>query len=913
MNAIAKSVATSCPYCGVGCGVLAQPSLDAATDGVANAGWQAMGDGTHPANQGRLCVKGATLGKTLGARQRLLNPKIAGQDVSWEQAITHVADAFREVIAQHGPNAVAFYVSGQLLTEDYYVVNKFCKGFLGTANIDTNSRLCMATAVAAQMRAFGEDLVAGCYEDLELADLLVLVGSNMAWTHPVVYQRIKAAKAVRPAMKVVLIDPRRTATAEIADLVLQIKPGTDGLLFQGLLACLAVQQCLDEDFIAAHTTDFQAALACAQASFSGLPALAASCEIPLADLQQFFSWFVAQPRTVTLYSQGINQSEQGVAQAGAIINCHLATGRIGKPGACPFSITGQPNAMGGREVGGLANQLAVHLALENAAERAAVAEFWRAPQMAQRPGLKAVDLFQAVARGDIKAIWIMATNPLVSLPDANAVRSALASCPLVVVSEIYADTDTLRHAHVQLPALGWSEKDGTVTNSERCISRQRAFLPAPGLAKPDWWMVAAVAKAMGFVDAFAYGSSAEIFREHAALSALAVSFGRQFDISALAQVSNDDYENLAPVQWPLHKRGGGTEILGTARLFTKGRFSHGDGRARFSTLPVADPDYQCSDPQTYLLNTGRIRDQWHTMTRTGRTADLLQHHGEPYVALHPEDWQRLGANAQDLLLVENDLGRVLAKPLVTSDQRPGELFIPIHWNDCFTGAGRVDALVPPRSDPISGQPAFKQTAVSVRPWPVRWQALVISVAPLAPPAADDIYWCQVPAGSIQRLRLAGCNPAAPDAMAKQWAPNGMAVTTELVDPGAGHYRWLWCAQGRPLCLVALWQLPDSGIELQLDEDWLLAVFQQQGLDATGEPVAGLQLISGQHPDVADLSPLVCVCNQVRLGRIQAAIAAGACTLPKLQANTQAGTSCGSCVPELSALLQVPLHANQAAH
>ncbi|TIX01361.1 MAG: nitrate reductase, partial [Mesorhizobium sp.] len=484
----AREVRTTCPYCGVGCGVLAK----VAADGQVSV----RGDPDHPANFGRLCSKGSALAETIDLDGRLLHPEIHGRRAGWDEALDLVASTFSQTIAEHGPDAVAFYVSGQLLTEDYYVANKLMKGFVGSANIDTNSRLCMASSVAGHRRAFGSDTVPGTYEDLELADLIVLVGSNLAWCHPVLYQRIAAAREKRPEMKIVLVDPRRTMTSDIADMHLAIAPDGDVALFTGLLAYLGLHNAIDRAYITTHTTGFGQALFAASAL--DLAGVATATGLSEDELGRFYSLFAATAKTVTVYSQGVNQSSSGTDKVNAIINCHLATGRIGKPGAGPFSVTGQPNAMGGREVGGMANMLAAHMEIENPEHRDRVQRFWNAPDVAQKPGLKAVEMFQALADGRIKALWIMATNPVDSMPDADAVEAAIKACPFVVVSDVLAQTDTVRHAHVRLPAAAWGEKDGTVTNSERRISRQRTFLELPGEALPDWRIIAEVGKRMGF-------------------------------------------------------------------------------------------------------------------------------------------------------------------------------------------------------------------------------------------------------------------------------------------------------------------------------------------------------------------------------------------------------------------------------
>src|ERR1700704_2482462 len=559
-----RTTRTTCPYCGVGCGVLATP------DG--GGGAAIAGDPEHPANFGRLCAKGSALGETLGLEDRLFFPMIrcskgVMERVAWSDALDHVAHRLAHIIARDGPDAVAFYLSGQLLTEDYYVANKLMKGFIGSANVDTNSRLCMASSVAGHRRAFGADTVPGVYADLDEADLIVLVGSNAAWCHPVLFQRMMANKRERGA-RMVVIDPRRTATAESADLFLPIAPGTDTALFCGLLAHLADTGALDYAYINSHTGGFAAALARARDIAPDVAATAKTTVLAHDDVATFFEWFVATARTVTCTSQGVNQSAQGTDKVDAIINCHLATGRIGRPGTGPLSLTRHPHPMGGREVGGLANQLAAHMGF-SASEIDRVGRFWGAPRMATREGLKAVQMFEAIEAGHIKALWVMATNPAVSLPRAGAMRDALRRLELFVVSENVMSNDTIdADAHVRLPAAAWGEKDGTVTNSERRITRQRAFLPVPGEAKPDWWMVAEVAHRMGFGAVFAYRSAADVFREHAALSGFENGGTRDFDIGGLAGISDTDYETLAPTQWPL--RAG--ETRPQARFFADGGY-----------------------------------------------------------------------------------------------------------------------------------------------------------------------------------------------------------------------------------------------------------------------------------------------------------------------------------------------------
>ena len=537
----APAVRTACPYCGVGCGLLARRSADGSVT--------VAGDPDHPANRGRLCSKGSALPDTLSLEGRLLHTEIGGRRASWEEAIGLLARRFGEAIRQHGPDSVAFYVSGQLLTEDYYVANKLMKGWIGTANIDTNSRLCMASSVAGHRRAFGADIVPGCYADLEEADLVVLVGSNLAWCHPVLFQRLMGAREKR-GTRIVAIDPRRTITAEAADLHLALAPGSDVALFNGLLAYLADAGAADAAFLRGHASGAEEALAAARALTPDGVAKATDLDTDL--LARFYALFAATPCTVTVYSQGVNQSTSGTDKVNAILNCHLLTGRIGKPGAGPFSVTGQPNAMGGREVGGLANMLAAQMEIDNPGHRALVQAFWRSPAIAERPGLKAVELFRAVRDGRIKALWVMATNPADSLPEADEVAAALRDCPFLVVSDVVRDTDTTRHADLLLPAAAWGEKDGTVTNSERRISRQRRFLDPPGEARPDWWIVCQVARAMGF-SGFDFQSPAEIFDEYCRLTSFRNDGARALDLSGLVGLGADGYAALEPVQWPARR------------------------------------------------------------------------------------------------------------------------------------------------------------------------------------------------------------------------------------------------------------------------------------------------------------------------------------------------------------------------
>jgi len=874
------STDTTCPYCGVGCGV----SVNGAGDSVA-------GMSAHPANNGRLCVKGAALHETLDQRNRLLYPQVDGATVDWHSALDQVSARLQDTLQRYGPDSVACYGSGQLLTEDYYVANKLMKGFVGSAHMDTNSRLCMASAVAGYKRAFGGDSVPGCYQDLDCADLLVLVGSNAAWTHPVLYQRMVAAKKARPDMKVVVIDPRRTATCDLADLHLPLRPGADGLLFNGLLAWLDCHDHLNRPYIDAHTRGFEQALERARENGDTLASLARRCDLPAARIEAFFRWFAERPRTVTFYSQGINQSATGTDKCNAIINCHLATGRVGQPGASPFSVTGQPNAMGGREVGGLANQLAAHMDFAPD-DVARVGRFWGAANMVTGAGLKAVDLFQAVASGRIKFIWILSTNPVVSLPEADRVREALRQCPTVVVSECMDDTDTVRLADIKLPARTWGEKDGTVTNSERCISRQRPFLAAPGEARPDWWALAQVGRRLGYAAEFGWQHASQVFAEHAALSGFENDGARAFDISALAALSQAQYDALAPLQWPVNRQW----PQGRRRLFSDGRFNTDDGRARFVAVTAKLPEGN-RRPGELIMNTGRIRDQWHTMTRTGKARRLLQHIGEPFVALHPDDARRRDIVDGQLAGVDNRHGAIVMRARVTDDQRRGEVFVPMHWSSPFSARARMGALVQANTDPVSGQPESKFSHVRVAPCAVRWQGFLITRDRSEDPRCFYWSYSPLPRGHLfelagkddprrARQRLAALISGPRDADELEWL--------EMQDPSAGHFRQAAVLRGR--LVGALFIHPQGELP---GRDWLIEMMTRECLDDAQR----LALLSGQAPDgTAVGGPVVCACFQVGEQAIRERVAAGDASVEALGESLQCGTNCGSCIPELKKIL-----------
>ena len=875
-----EEIRTTCPYCGVGCGVIAKVSVDGSV--------AVRGDPDHPANFGRLCSKGTALGETMGLDGRLLRPEIGGRPTSWDEALDKVAHAFSRAVAEYGPESVAFYVSGQLLTEDYYVANKLMKGFIGSANIDTNSRLCMASSVAGHRRAFGEDIVPGGYEDFDEADLIVLAGSNTAWCHPILFRRMLAARE-RRGTRIVVIDPRRTATADECDLHLALKPGSDVLLFNGLLAHLAHVGAVDAAYVAAHTAGFDEALAAGRQDAPSLEQAAEGCDVPPAALQAFYELFASTERVVTVYSQGINQSARGTDKVNAIINCHLATGRIGRPGMGPFSVTGQPNAMGGREVGGLANQLAAHMDFDDPADIERVARFWDATAIATSPGLKAVDLFRAVGDGSIRALWIMGTNPAVSMPDAGKVRAALRNCDFVVVSDV-TRTDTTRLADVLLPAAGWGEKDGTVTNSERRISRQRRFLPLPGEALPDWRIVCEVARRMGFGAAFSHDSPTAIFREHAALSTFENDGARLFDIGAYADIPDAAYETLTPRRWP--SRRAGSAPPAEERLCGDGDFPTPDGHARFVAVRHAGVAEQTSAELPISLNTGRLRDQWHTMTRTGRVARLGSHAPEPVLEIHPADAGASGILDGDIVELSSLRGKARARAQISDMQKPGQAFFPMHWSGDFAAKASAGFVSSPSVDAISGQPELKHAPVAIRRIDVRWEAMLLSRRDIRP--TGFLHWSRRAVEGGWLYSLYGPEAPAQGAMLARtvFAGGEPEAGIQYIDRSAATYRAARLdasgALSEALLVAPPRRLPDP--------DWLLALLASR---APLSPAERQALLSARTVvPTPSRGRIVCACFNVGENQIVAAIADGCANVEAVGARISAGTNCGSCRPEI---------------
>ena len=874
MTLLATSVKTTCPYCGVGCGLVAQ------SDPQGNV--EITGDVDHPANLGRICSKGAALAETLSLDDRQLHPIVDGERTTWEIALRHVADKFNESIETYGPESVGMYVSGQLLTEDYYVANKFMKGFVGSANIDTNSRLCMASTVAGHKRAFGSDTVPGRYEDLELADVVVLVGSNLAWCHPVLHQRLLAAREER-GTEIVVIDPRHTSTCDEADLHLPIKPGTDVVIWNALLGYLVQNGFVDECYVASHVNGFDTTVAALDQP--SIDDVAEMTGLSATDIRCFFAMFSATDKVITVFSQGVNQSTAGTDKVNAIINCHLATGRLGKPGMGPFSVTGQPNAMGGREVGGMANMLAAHMEIRNETHREIVQEHWDASNLVTDDGLKAVDMFQAVRDGTIKVLWIMATNPAASMPEALRVREALEICPCVIVSDVVTENDTLAYADVQLPSQAWGEKDGTVTNSERCISRQRTFLQPPGETRPDWWQIAEVAKLMGHEHSFQYDSPADIWSEHIELTALRNDGQRDLDLSFLRDA---DYESLSPQVW-------GSTCESGNRFFGNGGFYTANQKANMVPTPYRHPADQPTEDRPFQLITGRVRDQWHTMTRTAKAPRLLTHVGGPTLTMHAADFKANGLADGQIARVSTDHGTVHLPVESSTRLREGTVFANIHWNDQYASQACIDTLVPANLDPISGQPEFKAVPVTVEP--IKNSCFGYFLSTEKPNLDDLFYWSanRTDAGWQVDFALTFFPNDFSDWLASTFSRlQGDDIEAfEYVDSSRGDARCIRTRGDQVLEIAFISSSPVS-----VSRDWLRGLIAEE-FDDTFGVLAGTPAESNK-----DKGTIVCACESVGEKEVISALSETGCaTVHDLGKTLRAGTNCGSCRPELSRLVE----------
>jgi assimilatory nitrate reductase catalytic subunit len=898
---------STCPYCGVGCGVIIEHDATQVT-GV-------RGDPDHPANFGRLCTKGSTLHLTMTPQamaQRLTHPQLrASKDeargrVSWDEALDHAADKFAAAIAEHGPDSVAFYISGQLLTEDYYVFNKLAKGLIGTNNVDTNSRLCMSSAVSGYKATLGADAPPCSYEDIDHADCLLIAGANPAWAHPVLFRRIEAARVARPDMKLIVVDPRRTDTAEAADLHLAIQPGTDIALFNAMLHVLLWEDRVDLDYIRAHTEGFDQLKAIVR---DYTPAMVADiCGVKAEDIVTAARWFGASPAALSLYCQGLNQSSHGTDNNAALIHLHLATGKIGKPGCGPFSLTGQPNAMGGREVGGMANLLSGHRDLANAGHRAEVAALWGVPDVPAKPGLTAVELFEAVGRGEIKALWIACTNPAQSLPDLNKVHAALAACPFVVLQEVSAATDTAAFADLLLPAAGWGEKEGTVTNSERRISRVRAAVPAPGEARADWKIAADFARRLearsrrlrdgDFQPLFAYAAPEEIFNEHRATTV-----GRDLDIGGISYAL---LESAGPQQWP---RAAGA-VAGTPRLYADGRFPTASGRACFKAVQHR-PTAETTDARLPLhLNSGRLRDQWHGMSRSGVVPRLFAHTPEPVLEMHARDMERRDIRDGDLVTLRNKRGSLRLRAAASPTLRPSHIYLPMHWGGQFMRGLGVNALMPPATDPVSRQPELKHAAVQVEKFASGWQLVALRrdeggkhggdlQSALQPWLARFDYATLTPTGRDARVLVlrawgaAGSEPPAREMLAELAAVLGLDTPQALAfaDSRRGIAKRALIEGDR---LVGALLCNET-----LATEWLIDLAANGG--STTDLRRWIFAPLAAPPSAAPArGRIVCNCFDVSENEIRADVAAGL-DLAALTTKRKCGTSCGSCLPELRRL------------
>lgn len=877
-------VQSTCAYCGVGCGV----------DITLEQGEPVNLQGTpeHPANYGRLCVKGTNLLNTVDLTNRLLTPQVNDQDCTWSTAINHASDGLKQVIKQYGPDAVAFYVSGQLLTEDYYVANKLMKGYIGSGNIDTNSRLCMSSAVAAYKRSFGEDVVPCDYKDLEQTDVLVLIGSNAAWTHPVLFQRIERAKQLNPKFTLVVIDPRKTATAQSADIFLPIKPGSDAALYNGLLCYLNSHQAVDKDYIAAHTEGFDQALS--QANQWPIDKVARFCGLSSKQVSNFYAVFATAEKVLTMYSMGINQSTSGVDKCQTIINAHLATGKIGKPGCGPFSITGQPNAMGGREVGGLANQLAAHLDINNKAHQALVQQFWQSPTIANKEGLQAIDMFEAIEKGQIKAVWIMATNPLVSMPNTARVRAALEKCELVIVSDCVQNNDTLALADVKFPATPWLEKNGTVTNSERCISRQRPAIMPSGQAKHDWQIISLVAQSMGY-DGFNYQRPQQIFVEFARLSGYKNSenkMARLFDISALSELDTSDYDQLSPQQWPIDNKGKSKQ-----RIFQNGHFFTLSKRAQFHPVTPKLAQQKISAAYPIVLNSGRIRDQWHSMTRTSKATNLNEHTTKPYLSMSQFDANTRNIRTDDLVTVKSSIGEVIVPAFIDNTLAKGQSFLPIHWSRQFASNAVVSSLYNGCVDPLSGQPEMKHVGVAVnKNHYAQYIEIYCSNEHLFDNQllnANFQYWLSNNQEKSQYIQLATTDKAL-NILAILQTITGIKGEWLSVKNHLGQVNQIVCVNNKRLALLASAQhQPFSQAR-----SWIKALFNSTSL--TFEELQSL--LNNQPTKTTVDSRKVCSCFNVYEIDIVEAIGEGANSIDSLGKRLKCGTNCGSCKAELRSLI-----------
>ena len=958
MIPVTHETPSTCPYCGVGCGVVIE-SRGSQITGV-------RGDPDHPANFGRLCTKGQSLHLTaapqVNQQTRLLTPQwrpVRGQPpqaLDWDAAMDMASQRLAAIVQNHGPDALGFYISGQLLTEDYYAFNKLAKGLLGTNNIDSNSRLCMSSAVAGYKMTLGADAPPACYDDIAQTQCLFIAGSNAAWAHPILFRRIEDAKRANPTLKMVVVDPRRTDTADMADLHLAIQPGTDVMLFHGLLHIMLAQAWTVPDYIAAHTSGFEA-LQARVAEYTPQH-VAQICGVPEADLYTAARWFAGVPEgrhegsserapTLSLYCQGLNQSSSGTAKNAALINLHLATQQIGRPGAGPLSLTGQPNAMGGREVGGMANLMSAHRDLANPQHRAEVAALWGVADVPAKPGLTAVEMFEAAADGQIKALWIACTNPAQSMPDQTTVRRALQRAEFVVVQEAFATAATCDWADLLLPATTWGEKEGTVTNSERRISRVRAAVPAPGLARADWAIAADLGQRLAVAlgrpqDArlLNYTTPEAIWNEHRASTK-----GRDLDITGL---SYDLLQSAGPAQWPLPE-GAST---GQDRLYTDGQFATPDGRARFAAVSWQPVSEERVSQFPFSLTTGRLRDPWHGMTRTGTAGRLFAHSPEPCVQINPQDALRLGLQDGELVQVRSKRGSLVLPAQASAQVAASQAFIAMHWGpEVLGGRGQeakegqqgqaglgVNGLTTSSYCPSSKQPELKHAAVQISLSPLSapsaWQLWAMAWLPgdtvwtvrqqlqkllrqfdfaYLVPFSDPSAALTDPNPRTGLLLRAACSQAADAALlhtvAEALGLNG-ADTLHYQDAVRAQRRSVQLSAPGPSASASPGQRQLQGFLTAGDSRsarWLKTLLQEgtwlkwparQWLMASDAPPEGAAPVSRQ----------VCSCLNVREDAIAACLQSQTGSedqrLAGLQSQLRCGTQCGSCVPELRKIIQL---------
>ena len=888
---------STCCYCGVGCGVIIQSEGDRIV-GV-------KGDPDHPANFGRLCTKGSTLHLSARSEGRALYPELRRsrseprQRASWDDTLDYLADRFAAIVREHGPDSVAFYISGQLLTEDYYVFNKLSKGLIGTNNVDTNSRLCMSSAVAGYKTTLGADAPPACYEDIDQAGCLFIAGSNTAFAHPILFRRIEDAKMRNPDMKIIVVDPRRTDTAQFADLFLPIQPGTDVALFNGMLHLLLWDGMVDMAYINAHTEGFDAIKATVREYTPSM--VAGICGIREEDLITAAKWFGQGP-TLSMYCMGLNQFSSGTDKSGALINLHLATGQIGKPGAGPLSLTGQPNAMGGREVGGMANLLSGHRDLANPEHRAEVARLWSVDDVPATPGKPAVEMFDAINKGEIKAVWIACTNPAQSMPDLNTVRDALEKAELVVVQEAFRNTDTAPYADVLLPATTWGEKEGTVTNTERRITHVRPAVTAPGEARADWDIAVDFARRLGTrldngrdgSKLFPYMQPEDVFAEHRESTR-----GRDLDITGLSYAVLDAQ---GPQQWPFPEGA----VSGQARLYSDGVFVKPGGKAVFANVqyrPVAEK----TDARYPLhLITGRLRDQWHGMSRTGNVPQLFNHVEEPLLSMHASDMGRRDIASGDLVKVTSRRGSLVLRAQASDDVMPTQTFIPMHWGSQYMNGLGCNSLTIPAVDPVSRQPELKHAAIKVEKLTLPWQMVAMR-------RCDDLTVLDRVRELLECFEYASCglygrNPGivilraahqqAPDKAMIQHLDEVLDMTDasktiSYTDPKRHISKRILVESGEVIGLRLLGETLAAG--------WLKEVMVQGRLT---DELRRWALAPLSAPPIGGKSRgrIVCNCLDVSESEIQAVMTEGGATLETLQSRLKCGTECGSCVPELRRLV-----------